>query len=114
MKILVLNAGSSSHKLSLYELTENLPDDPPPPLWEAKIDWRDQVGADAVEQLLTTLWSGKSSVLRAREDIDIVGHRIVHGGQQYAIPVRITTALQRSRRSTIEASWRSLMSSKSS
>src|SRR5437667_4634802 len=94
MKILVLNAGSSSHKVSLYQLGENLPDDPPPPLWEAKIDWHDHIGADAVEQLITTLWRGKSPVLRSSDDIDMVGHRIVHGGRQYEEPVRITPAVK--------------------
>src|SRR5439155_25398682 len=90
MKILVLNAGSSSHKVSLYQLGEKLPDDPPPPLWEAKIDWHDHIGADAVEQLITTLWRGKSPVLRSSDDIYMVGHRIVHGGCQYEDPVRIS------------------------
>ena len=94
MKILVLNAGSSSHKVSLYQLGESLPDDPPPPLWEAKIDWHDHIGIDAVEQLLTALWSGKSPVLRSPDDIDMVGHRIVHGGRQYEEPVRITPAVK--------------------
>src|SRR5881409_2773612 len=94
MKTLVLNAGSSSHKVSLYQLGENLPDDPPPPLWEAKIDWHDHIGADAVEQLITTLWRGKSPVLRSSDDIDMVGHRIVHGGRQYEEPVRITPAVK--------------------
>src|SRR5437016_7105482 len=94
MKILVLNAGSSSHKVSLYQLGESLPGDPPPPLWEAKIDWHDHIGADAVEQLVTTLWRGKSPVLRSSDDIDMVGHRIVHGGRQYEEPVRITPAVK--------------------
>ncbi len=94
MNILVLNAGSSSHKVSLYQLGENLPDDPLPPLWEARIDWRDHVQTDAVEQLLITMWSGESPVLRSPDDIDIVGHRIVHGGRQYEEPVRITPAVQ--------------------
>src|SRR5438046_8251750 len=94
MKILVLNAGSSSHKVSLYQLGENLPDDPQPPLWEAKIDWHDHIGVDAVDQLITTLWPGKSPVLRSSDDIDMVGHRIVHGGRQYEEPVRITPAVK--------------------
>src|SRR5207247_10467609 len=93
MKILVLNAGSSSHKVSLYQLGESLPDDPPPPLWEAKIDWHDHIGIDAVEQLLTALWSGKSPVLRSPDDIDMVGHRIVHGGRQSEIPMLIPLAV---------------------
>src|SRR5437667_9560666 len=90
MKILVLNAGSSSHKVSLYQLGEKLPDDPPPPLWEAKIDWHDHIGADAVEQLITTLWRGKSPVLISSDYIVMVGARFVHVGWQYEEPVRIT------------------------
>src|SRR6266581_4803550 len=39
MKILVLNSGSSSQKSSLYQIDETLPDDPPTPLWEGKIEW---------------------------------------------------------------------------
>ena len=39
MKILVLNAGSSSQKSRLYELTNTLPDLAPTPLWEADADW---------------------------------------------------------------------------
>ncbi len=40
MKILVLNAGSSSQKSCLYDLPEdNLPTNPPEPIWEAMIDW---------------------------------------------------------------------------
>jgi len=41
MKILVLNAGSSSHKACLYEIGETPPDVPPTPLWEGRIEWHD-------------------------------------------------------------------------
>src|SRR5438445_12870931 len=39
MKILVLNSGSSSQKSALFELGDSLPQDPPEPLWQAKIEW---------------------------------------------------------------------------
>src|SRR5262249_38908457 len=39
MKILVLNAGSSSLKCVLYELDAALPATPPDPLWEATAEW---------------------------------------------------------------------------
>jgi acetate kinase len=94
MKILVLNAGSSSHKVSLYRLGEDLPGDPPARLWEGKVEWRDHISVDAVEQLIKTLWSGKGPVLDSPGDIDAVGHRIVHGGPQYEEPVRITPAVK--------------------
>ena len=106
MKILVLNAGSSSQKSCLYELNDVLPDRPPQPLWEAQIDWNHREGvaqlkvetASGTEQeeefasdsreavisrMLETLWQGKTQVINSLKEIDIVGHRVVHGGQDY-------------------------------
>jgi acetate kinase len=61
MKILVLNAGSSSQKSCLYEIAaENigsLPDRPPEPLWSAQIDWTHQqsdTGGNAAEVKVKT------------------------------------------------------------
>src|SRR5262249_37062734 len=111
MKILVLNSGSSSQKTCLYEIGEPLRIDPPACLWEGKIEWdgefasavvknsrgiaqQDQVKvssrAQAVEHLLATLWSGQTRVLASAAEIDVVGHRIVHGGPHYEDPVLIT------------------------
>ncbi|TMQ27028.1 MAG: acetate kinase, partial [Nitrospirae bacterium] len=39
MKILVLNSGSSSQKSCLYEVKNTLPEHPPVPAWEGKIEW---------------------------------------------------------------------------
>ena len=94
MKILVLNSGSSSQKVSLYELGNHLPEDPPDQLWEAKIESFDHPAADALEHLIATLWSGKSPIIHSPDEIDIVGHRIVHGGEQYEEPVRITPSVK--------------------
>ena len=111
MKILVLNSGSSSQKSSLYQIGEAVPDDPPVPLWEGKIEWsgegarvelknsggvvhEDQVKVSsrekAVEHLLGTLWDGKTQAISSPAEIDVVGHRVVHGGPRYEEPVRIT------------------------
>jgi len=111
MKILVLNSGSSSQKTRLYEIGETLPDNPPPPVWEGKIEWHGEVAdavvknangvvrqarvsissrAEAVDHLLRTLWSGETQALRAASEIDIVGHRVVHGGPKYEQPVVVT------------------------
>ena len=51
MKILVLNAGSSSQKSCLYEINENsaLPDFAPAPLWQADADWTHQRGTTEVK-----------------------------------------------------------------
>ena len=106
MKILVLNAGSSSQKSRLYEIGDTLPATAPEPLWAADADWtkdkgsatldistssgkkvQQEVAADSrpavIEQMLKTIWSGETKVLDASSDIDIVGHRVVHGGPDY-------------------------------
>ena len=44
MKILVLNAGSSSQKSCLYEFKAEEPPIPSRPLWEADIDWSHRPG----------------------------------------------------------------------
>jgi acetate kinase len=111
MKILVLNSGSSSQKSNLYEIGADLPHSPPAPLWEGKIEWdgdtaqlhvRTSRGANrqervkvssrahAIEQLLDTLWKGSASVLSSSAEIDVAGHRIVHGGQKFTQPTMIT------------------------
>lgn len=111
MKILVLNSGSSSQKSCLYEIDEIPPDNPPAPLWERKIEWHDQVAeaeirnsrgaiqkeqvkvpsrAAAVEHLLGTLWSSKTGAVASPAEIDVVGHRVVHGGPKYQEPVLLT------------------------
>lgn len=112
MKILVLNAGSSSQKASLYEMGNRLPDTAPAPLWEAAIDWTQHQGmaevkvktttgqrlkqviqsqsrVDDTRQMLTTLWEGETQVIEKPGQIDMVGHRVVHGGQEYQESVLI-------------------------
>src|SRR6266481_5821768 len=105
MRILVLNAGSSSQKSCLYEFkAEELPI-PSRPLWEADIDWSRRAGlaelkvtaqggsleetlesesrSAAIGHMLRTLWSGPTKVISEPGAIDIVGHRVVHGGREY-------------------------------
>ncbi|MDJ0619819.1 MAG: acetate kinase [Calothrix sp. MO_192.B10] len=117
MKVLVLNAGSSSQKSCLYDLSsEVLPEVPPHPLWEAEIDWTYQQGqaelkvktaagtskksfpsqsrrADTLE-MLKTLWSGETQVIEHPQEIDIVGHRVVHGGDEYQQSTLVTPKLK--------------------
>ncbi|MBD1995971.1 acetate kinase [Leptolyngbya sp. FACHB-541] len=112
MKILVLNAGSSSQKSCLYEIADDgLPNQSPLPLWEAKVDWthhsgfaeievqtakgetlQTEISADraaAIAHVLDTLWSGSTQVITQPSEIDVVGHRVVHGGQEYQQSVLI-------------------------
>lgn len=118
MKILILNAGSSSQKSCFYEIAfGEVPNEAPKPLWEAAVDWTHQAGVAEIkvktatgntlklevpaqsrlqvtQRLLATLWDGETAVMQNPSDIDVVGHRVVHGGQQYSQPVRITEAVK--------------------
>ncbi|HEX7736786.1 MAG TPA: acetate kinase [Ktedonobacteraceae bacterium] len=117
MKILVLNAGSSSQKIRLYELNggetpETAVSQPPAPLWAADADWgangehatiiittpagptTTQYPAGQREQILTHLlqqiWQGKQAAIEQPSEIAIAGHRVVHGGARYRESVLIT------------------------
>jgi acetate kinase len=119
MNILVLNAGSSGQKACLYCIAgDTLPDTAPAPLWTGTIEWSDSgaapraaavVGGREIQpalpvnlhdrravlnSLLSTLWSGVDAPLRGVQDIDVVGHRVVHGGADFAEPVRVTDAVK--------------------
>ena len=115
MKILVMNAGSSSQKSSLYELGESSMGKPPDPLWEAQIDWtqpptmqvktfgggvsvKEELKTDSrsegLSELLQTLWSGETQVIKDKSEINMVGHRVVHGGQQYTQPTLINAKVK--------------------
>src|SRR5438128_36884 len=111
MKVLVLNSGSSSQKSSLYEIGQTPPDDPLSPLWEGKAEWHNKVAqaeiknmhgvvhqnqakvcsrAETVEHLLGTLTNGETRAITSLTEIDVVGHRVVHGGPKYEEPVLLT------------------------
>ena len=113
MKILVMNAGSSSQKSCLYELAkDSLPQQPPKPVWEAHIDWTvaegfavGKIKANGVKletklansdrrlilsKMLDTLTGGETKVIEQLSEIDIVGHRVVHGGTEYSQATMIT------------------------
>ena len=121
MKILVLNAGSSSEKSCLYEISGEVPDRPPEPLWKASIDWTAEkthgllkvragsavlerkLAKDAspevyrrrgVTKMLQTLTQGETQVLESLSQTSAVGHRVVHGGAKYAEATRITAAVK--------------------
>lgn len=115
MKVLVLNSGSSSQKSCLYEIGDTLPDDPPACLWEGKIEWtgdkaqysiknsrgasqKDLASAgsrgDEIERLLQSLWSGETQAVSGPSDIDVVGHRVVHGGLRHFEPTVVTERIK--------------------
>ncbi|WP_017653548.1 acetate kinase [Fortiea contorta] len=119
MKILILNAGSSSQKSYLYEIAdETFPKEAPQPLWEGKINWTQDRGVAEIEvktangeslhesiyadsrrahvtYMLYTLTRGATKVIGNLSEIDVVGHRVVHGGQYYRDSVIITEKIKK-------------------
>jgi acetate kinase len=111
VKILVLNSGSSSQKACLYEIGEMVPDRPPTPLWQGKIEWSADTAAiivknsqgvtfeekvpvysreQVIRHLLSTARHENACAIASTLEIDAVGHRVVHGGAHFKNPVVIT------------------------
>ncbi len=112
MNVLVLNTGSSSQKSCVYRLGDTLPAHPPVPVWEASLEWgrggaaarrvrgaggetreeRPEIDSrrGAIGHLLETLWTGRTRVVTGPDEIDVVGHRVVHGGRDYTEATRVT------------------------
>src|SRR5215510_957680 len=116
MNVLVLNSGSSSHKSALYLIGDSLPSEAPQPEWKAQIEWsassaklqitssrgssrEESVSStdrrSAMEYMLRTLWDGPDAILQNAASIDVVGHRIVHGGQKLVEPTIVTPEVKR-------------------
>jgi acetate kinase len=109
VKVLVLNAGSSTLKFSLFESNgEHV-------LGEGQADWSVEPArltvrrpgaeeknavldvrhhGDAMTQVLRELLHGEPPVLGGLTDLAAVGHRVVHGGERYKASVRITPAVK--------------------
>lgn len=113
MNILALNAGSSSIKARLYRRQDaalSLS-------WKADVDFQRNEGKaavraersggasmersvpvdkpeDAIEPLLEMLWSGSAQAIADRWDIHAVGHRVVHGGNEFRESVRVTAEVK--------------------
>jgi acetate kinase len=98
MKVLVVNAGSSSIKYQLYQMPEALV------LAKGMVECIGEIGAclsmtyngkkfeakqeiadhrQGVELILATLARKDMGIIDKMEDIDAVGHRVVHGGEEF-------------------------------
>ena len=105
MKILVLNCGSSSIKYALYDMTDRsvitsggiekigMPDSfitvklrGEKHRMERPIDEH----TAGVKWIFEVLTSGDYAVLKCLEELDAVGHRMVHGGERFNQSVRLT------------------------
>ena len=107
MKILVINAGSSSLKYQLIDMeTENVmakglcerigigghlkhsPLVGGKPVYDEDIDL--PTHAEAIAAVIEKLTSPEYGVVASMKEIDAVGHRVVHGGEKFASSVLIT------------------------
>ena len=124
MKILVLNGGSSSQKSSFYSLDRWSFDSRVEPLWSAQLSWskegagelvvnrRDSLAVSApvaeprdeaaLAHLLGTLFKGDAAIISGPEEVDIVGHRVVHGGHKYMDSVFIDEKVKETMRQLVE------------
>jgi acetate kinase len=114
MKVLVINGGSSTFKCWFHELSDgHLPSEAPKPCWEAHVEWKGGDGradariraadgrtaeftqpagslVDPLPRAVESLWSGSAAVIRAPQEIEAIGHRIVHGGVAHRESTRLT------------------------
>lgn len=88
MKILVINGGSSSLKCWYHDLSQDALDAPPAqPLWSEHLDWNEKTDVGAAFASVLQLVPGP---------VELVGHRIVHGGRFRAaaiLTVEVRTAI---------------------
>jgi acetate kinase len=109
MKILILNCGSSSVKYEVFEIDDQaetvlasgiveevglasscLTHKRPGNEKVVRADLPVKDHRDAIEMVLDVLVSQDLGVLAAASTLDAVGHRVVHGGEQFAGSVQIT------------------------
>ena len=104
-KILVLNCGSSSIKYALYDMTDQkvitsggiekigLPDSFITVKLHGekhKMEKPVKEHTEGVQWIFEVLTKGEFSVLRSLDELDAVGHRMVHGGEKFNKSVLLT------------------------
>jgi acetate kinase len=104
MKILVANAGSSSFKYELFDMTDerSLAEGQAERLGKPESRFRHQSGGKkwewnlpipdhraAVEKMLSVLTDVETGPIRSGSEIQAVGHRVVHGGTRHTRPTVI-------------------------
>jgi acetate kinase len=118
-KILVLNSGSASQKVALYAI-DSQSKTPSIPIWQAAINSttpgqpegyfiaqissirgkedilvpRDSPLPEKLKVLIRASWEGQSAVLQMPAEIDLVGHRVVHGGLEFYCATLVTPEVE--------------------
>ena len=117
MNVLVINAGSSSLKYQLINMAtqqvlckgqvERIGIDgsflkQKGGAEEADIHAEIKDHNDAIEMVLKALTDPKHGVVKSLEEIDAVGHRVLHGGEKFADPVLVNDQVIRDLESIID------------
>ena len=118
MKILVVNAGSSSVKYQLIDMETEIAlakgmvarigmsgsvlTHKPHDRQQVKVSAEILDHIVAIEYVVSMLLSENHGVIKDRSEIDAVGHRVVHGGEKFSDSVLITGELMNELRNLIE------------
>ena len=116
MKILVINAGSSSLKYQLIDMDSKavmakglcerigidgrLKHEKDGEKFTFDIPLKDH--SDAIEAVLKSLTDEKTGVIKSMDEIDAIGHRVVHGGEMFKDSTLITDAVMQALNQCIE------------
>ena len=117
VKVLVINAGSSSIKSCVYDIAHGQHNEPyVEPVWRAQVsmsgekgklkvtptkgeptttDFKNENMNSGYEQLFTILNTHPGSPIDSPDEIHAVGHRVVHGGEKYFVPTKVTPEVTR-------------------
>ncbi len=117
VKILVINAGSSSIKSCVYDIEPGKHNESQlQPIWRAQVNVSGESGTLKVTapdgneskttfkneginssyvQLFTALNTHPGSPIESADEIHAVGHRVVHGGEKYFVPTQVTEEVAR-------------------
>ncbi|MGA2184386.1 MAG: acetate kinase [Bryobacteraceae bacterium] len=107
MRILVLNGGSSTLKAVLYDVGGAPPQQPPPSLWDARVEWGRHPGTAEIQIRTAAGTTNRTMPIPSQEAVlrpvleslpgkaDVAGHRVVHGGKAFRESTRITPEVKR-------------------
>lgn len=92
MKILVLNGGSSSYKASLFDFSSG--STAQKSLWEGKVEVDSHDSENHAEEAIRSLLKSAGGLIN-KDEIVLIGHRVVHGGEKFTKPTIITPEVKK-------------------
>ena len=109
MKVLVINCGSSSLKYQLLDMTDEsvickglcerigikdsfIRHSANDKEWKLDINFNNH--SEAILKVYEMMSTGKSAVIKDKNEISVIGHRVAHGGEKFKDPVLITNEVK--------------------